>query len=150
MARPFPRAARGRVVIAAVLVAAAVVLAGVVAWAAGEEAAQDEAASVEARLGAQLRAATAEFTRELDEAERLAATLAASPRVQQALAERERSVLRRLAAEGDAVAIVRGERVLAGTPPGDERPSVAAELLARTGVGIVLSASGEPIDEAAG
>jgi diguanylate cyclase (GGDEF)-like protein len=197
-------------VIAAVLVAAAVVLAGVVAWAAGEEAAQDEAASVEARLGAQLRAATAEFTRELDEAERLAATLAASPRVQQALAERERSVLRRLAAEGDAVAfyadgellagagglparravsvrdergrelgavvagvaldgelarrlgraaglrggdalaIVRGERVLAGTPPGDERPSVAAELLARTGVDIVLSASGEPIDEAAG
>jgi diguanylate cyclase (GGDEF)-like protein len=209
MARLFPRAARGRVAIA-VLVAAAVVLAGVVAWAAGEEAAQDEAASIEARLGAQLRAAGAEFTRELDEAELLAATLAASPRVQQALAERERSVLRRLAAErgavafygdggrlagaggwlarravsvrgergrelgrivagvplddelarrlgraaglrgGDALAIVRGARVLAGPPPGDERPSVAAELLARTGVDLIVSASREPIDDAAG
>jgi diguanylate cyclase (GGDEF)-like protein len=206
MARLFPRAARGRVAIAALLVAAVVVLAGVVAWAAGEEAAQDEMAGVEARLGAQLRAAAAEFTRELDAAERRAASLAASPRVQQALAERDRRVLRRLAAErgdvafyadderlagaggwlarravsvrdegelgrvvagvpldgelarrleraaglrgGDSLAIVRGERVLAGTPPGEERPSVAAELLTRTGVELVVSASGEPIAEA--
>jgi diguanylate cyclase (GGDEF)-like protein len=209
MARLFPRAARGRVAIAAVLVATALVLAGVVAWAAGEEAAQDEAASIEARLGAQLRAASAQFARELEAAEQRAATLAASPRVQQALAQGERRLLRRLAGESgdvafyadgerlagtggwparravsvrddrgrelgrvvagvaldgdlagrleraaglrrsDSLAIVRGERVLAGTVPADERPSVADELLAQTGVDLVVSASGRPIDEAA-
>lgn len=186
----------------------ALVLAAVVAWAAGEEAARDQSASLDARLGAQLRAASAEFATALDGAERTAESLAGSPAVQRALAENARGVLVRIARErgdvafyvrgdlvagsggwlarravsvrdargrevgrvvagvpldgelvrrleraaglrqADSLAIVRGDQVVAGVARGPEWRSLAADLLAGTGVELAVYAPDEPIDDA--
>jgi diguanylate cyclase (GGDEF)-like protein len=115
LARIPPRAARGRLalILGTVILAGLVVLA--VAWVAGAVAERQERDAVDTRLAANLRVAREELAVALAEAEARAEELAASPEVQRALADADRPAAEAIAAENEAVGLVAGDRLLAGS-----------------------------------
>ncbi|HEU4450972.1 MAG TPA: GGDEF domain-containing protein [Gaiellaceae bacterium] len=84
-------------------------------WVAGEITERQERDLVDGRLAADLRLGRAAFADALAGAEVRAERLAGSERVQRALAERDRGEAERLAAEQEAIGLVAGEELLAGS-----------------------------------
>ena len=108
-----PRAARGRLaVLWALLLAAIVVI--LATWVAGEIAERQERDAVDSRLSANLAAGREEFADALRDAETRAERIAASERVQRALADRNEAAAQQIAKTEQNVALVADGRVLAG------------------------------------
>jgi diguanylate cyclase (GGDEF)-like protein len=86
----------------------------VATWVAGEIAERQERETVDTRLAANLRVGTAEFAGALGEAKARAERLAASPAVQQALADKNRAAAERIADAEPNIGLLAGNRLLAG------------------------------------
>jgi diguanylate cyclase (GGDEF)-like protein len=91
-----------------------VLLVLVVTWVAGEIAERREQDAVETRLTQNLRVGREEFADTLAEAQARAERLAASARVQRALAEGDRAEAARIAGAQEAVGLLAGGELLAG------------------------------------
>jgi diguanylate cyclase (GGDEF)-like protein len=114
MARFPPRAARGRLALALWTAFLAVLLVFVVTWVAGEIAERREQDAVDTRLANNLRVGREEFADTLAEAQGRAERLAASERVQQALADRDRPEATRIAEAHENVGLLAEGQLLAG------------------------------------
>src|SRR5918996_5177474 len=106
MARFPPRAARGRLALALWTGILAVLLVFVVTWVAGEIAERRERDAVDTRLANNLRVGREEFADTLAEAQARAERLAASERLQRALAEGNRVEAVRIAEAQEDVGLL--------------------------------------------
>ena len=88
-------------------------LIGVVTWVAGELAESRERDAVDTRLANNLRVGREEFADTLAEAQARAGRLAASERVQRALADGDRREAARIAEAQEDVGLVAGDELLA-------------------------------------
>ncbi|MGH2996702.1 MAG: diguanylate cyclase, partial [Gaiellaceae bacterium] len=109
-----PRAARGRLALAAWPLALAGALVVLTVWVAGEVAARHERENVDTRLSAALRAASGVLGERLDSAQAQAQRLGSSRDVQRALARHDRAAATRLA--GENVVFLTEDGLLAGEP----------------------------------
>jgi diguanylate cyclase (GGDEF)-like protein len=85
-----------------------------VTWVAGEIAQSQERDTVDTRLAANLRVGREEFADALDDAKTRADRVAASPAVQQALADRNRAAAERIVRNEPNIGLVAGNNLLAG------------------------------------
>jgi diguanylate cyclase (GGDEF)-like protein len=145
LARFPPRAARGRLALAlwALLLAAVVVV--VATWVAGRIAESQERDTVDSRLAANMRVGREEFADALAEAELRAEGLAASERVQRALATGNEEAAEQIAAVEENVGLVSGDELLAGSE--SWRASRAVDVVDESGETIGRVVVGVPLDE---
>ena len=138
-----PRAARGRLalVLWALLLAAIVVI--LATWVAGEIAERQERDAVDSRLSANLAAGREEFADALRDAETRAERIAASERVQRALADRNEAAAQRIAGDRAERGArrrrpgARGRGLLAREPDGRRRGR-RGEVVGSVVVGVPL------------
>ena len=115
-------------------------------WVAGEIAESQERDTVDTRLAANLRVGREEFADALREAEARAERVAASQRVQRALAEENAAAARRIAeTEGD-IGLIAGDRLLAGED--SWAASRAVDVVDDSGETVGRVVAGVPLDDA--
>ena len=102
-------------------------------WAFSEVAARGETSRVDSRLNAALRVAVADYSDEVSEAGELAATLARTPGVQRAFAERDRAELARAARVVPHSALYLGDELVAGAPPKGPAAERSAAVVSKEG-----------------
>jgi diguanylate cyclase (GGDEF)-like protein len=122
-----------------------VLLVVVVTWVAGKIAESRERDAVDTRLAGNLRVGREEFADTLAEAQVRAERLAASARVQRALAEGDRAEAARIVGAQDAVALLADGEVLAGQEAWIARREV--DVVGEEGKIVGSVVAGVPIDE---
>jgi diguanylate cyclase (GGDEF)-like protein len=118
----------------------------VATWVAGEIAESQERDTLDARLAANLRVGREEFADVLREAEAHAERVAASQRVQRALAEEDAAAARQIAETGGDIGLIAGNRLLAGED--SWLASRAVDVVDDEGETVGRVVAGVPLDDA--
>jgi diguanylate cyclase (GGDEF)-like protein len=118
----------------------------VATWVAGEIAESQERDTLDARLAANLRVGREEFADVLREAEAHAERVAASQRVQRALAEEDAAAARQIAETGGDIGLIAGNRLLAGED--SWLASRAVDVVDDEGETVGRFVAGVPLDDA--
>jgi diguanylate cyclase (GGDEF)-like protein len=118
----------------------------VATWVAGEIAESQERDTVDTRLAANLRVGREEFADALREAETRAERVAASQRVQRALAEEDAAAARRIAETEGGIGLIAGDRLLAGED--SWAASRAVDVIGDDGETVGRVVAGVPLDDA--
>jgi hypothetical protein len=118
----------------------------VATWVAGEIAESQERDTVDTRLAANLRVGREEFADALREAETRAERVAASQRVQRALAEEDAAAARRIAETEGGIGLIAGDRLLAGDD--SWAASRAVDVIGDDGETVGRVVAGVPLDDA--
>jgi diguanylate cyclase (GGDEF)-like protein len=145
LARIAPRAARGPLALAlwALLLGALVVV--VATWVAGEITERREGDRIDSRLATNLRVGSEEFSDVLGDAQLRAERLAASERIQRALADGDQAEAARIARSEEGIGLVAGDTLLAGRDSWEA--SRAVDVLDDQGDSIGRVVVGVPLDE---
>jgi diguanylate cyclase (GGDEF)-like protein len=145
MARLRPRASRGQLAAWLWLLLLALLAVAAAVWVTGEIAERHQREKVDTRLAGSLRVASLEFADALGERRRQAERLALSPRVQRALAERDRAAATGIVAGKPALALYARGRLLAGSDQVSARREVA--VVGSDGRILGRVVAGLPIDD---
>jgi diguanylate cyclase (GGDEF)-like protein len=113
-------------------------------WVAGEIAARQQQDEVDARLTGSLRAARSDVARALMDARLRAEVLARSPRIQEALADRDRKAAEEIVQDKPGIALYARGRLLAGSEEGPARRDVV--VLGRGGRTLGRVVASVPLD----